>query len=94
MLIPIETVASFLGFIEKSFDIKVDKRDQSIIDGAGEYARCMLTDNLVLVRKQDDTVESPKLVEVWASDLDLLKAVEDMWYMWLQKDLLERYKNE
>ena len=94
MLIPIEVLPTFLRLIEDSFDIKIMERDQSIINKTGEYARFMITDNLFVVRKQDDTVGSPRLIEVWASDLDLLKSVDEMWYMWLQKDMLEGLKNE
>jgi len=89
MLIPIEVLSTFLSLIEASFDVKIDERDQSIIDKTGEYARFMITDNLFVIRKQDDTVESPRLIEVWASDVDLLKSVDEMWYMWLQKDMLK-----
>lgn len=94
MLIPIEVLSTFLKLIEASFDVKIDERDQSIIDKTGEYARFMIADNLFVIRKQDDTVESPRLIEVWTSDLDLLKSVDEMWYMWLQKDMLEGLKNE
>ena len=88
MLVPIVALEDFFNFIEGTFDVKINEAPQNVIDKSGEYARFILLDRFYVVRKPDESVKNPVLVEVWSSDRDHLERIEKTWMQWWSTKVL------
>ena len=81
VVLPRKQIDLFRLFLEENFGANVCTRNAQEIERLGEHLRTVLGDKLIVVR--EITNSKAEAVEVFCSDLVLLKNLEDTWNLTL-----------
>jgi len=81
VVLPRKQIDLFKMFLEENFGATVCTRNAQEVERLGEHIRTVLGDRLVVVR--EITNSKAEAVEVFCSDKELLKRLEDTWNLTL-----------
>ena len=81
MVLPRKQIDLFKLFLEENFGANVCTRTLDQVERLGEHLRTVIGDKLVVVR--EITSSKAEAVEVFCSDKELLKKLDDTWNLTL-----------